>query len=500
MEHCKNCQTELEEGVTLCPKCGQENAPEPAGEEKEMTVESAAEEAQQIPEKEPEQKEEMPEVKMTPGITLTLTPGKIAAAVIALILVVALLVALVAGGMKGKVEEIVPEDTAAAESTEAVVQETTPPATTPADTNADDETHKGTYTASDEEVLAAKDMVIATAGDHELTLGMLQLYYWQEVSGFLNQYGSYAVYFGLDPAQPLDTQVCGIMEGRTWQQYFLLSALNSWRTYTALDSAAAEAEYEMDQEFADYLAALPQTLEEEAVAAGFADAQALMEYNVGVGSDLEDYATFMEVYYHGYSYFNHCYESFTATDEEIEQTFQDHAEEYAQSGLTKETKTVNIRHILIYPEGATSDTVRTETFPEEAWTAGEAKAQEILDQWLAGDATEESFAALAGEHSGDPGSAANGGLYEGVNQGDMVAAFDEWCFDPQRQVGDTGIVKTEFGFHIMFYSGEEFVWKDLVKDDVINEKANALVDSEVEKLPLTVQWDKILLCFVDLSK
>ncbi len=514
MEHCKNCQTELEEGVTLCPQCGTENAPEetaPVQETAEETVQAenpqpeengAVKEVTEAP-LQAEQKQEQPaaQAEITPGITLTLTPGKIALAVAALVLIVALLVALVVGGMRGK-DDHQNQNVVPAESTQAQEQpvETTAPPTIPEDGDPDNETCKGSYTASDEEVIAAKDTVIATAGDKELTLGMLQIYYWQEVTGFLNQYGQYAMYFGLDYTQPLETQVCGIMEGRTWQQYFLLSALNSWRTYTALDIAAENAEFEMDQEYADYLAELPQKLEEEAVAGGFASAKELMEYNVGVGSEVEDYVTFMEVYYHGYSYFEHCYENFEVTDEEIEQTFLEHEAEYAENGLTKETKTVDVRHILVYPEGATSETVRTETFPEEAWAAGEAAAQEILDAWLAGEATEHTFAELAGEHSGDPGSAANGGLYTGVNQGDMVEEFDAWCFDPERKAGDYGIVKTVFGYHIMYYSGETFLWKDSVKEDVLNEKANDLVDGEVEKNPLTVQWDKILLCFLDLSR
>ena len=35
----------------------------------------------------------------------------------------------------------------------------------------------------------------------------------------------------------------------------------------------------------------------------------------------------------------------------------------------------------------------------------------------------------------------------------MVAAFDAWCFDEARQAGDTGIVETEYGYHVMYFSG-----------------------------------------------
>ena len=514
MEHCKFCQAELEEGSTICPDCGKDNAEsvqEPMEEkisdsEQEQGAvrddstqetsepESSADAGEEVTSgEEPKEQEAKEELSATIEPGMKMTPGKVAAAVAGLIVLLAVLAALVLWGTKDR-DAGEPQQTEAA--TEAAETE---PATIPEDGDPDNETCKGSYSASDDAVVASADTVIATAGKYTLTLGQLQIYYWQEVSSFLNQYGSYTPYFGLDYTQPLDTQSCGIMEGRTWQQYFLASALNSWRTYQALDDKATAEGFEMEQELKDYLAQLPQTMEEEAVSKGFESAEALLKYNVGAGASIDDYVQFMQVYYHGYSYFNNFCSGLTATDEEIADMFALHEEEYAQQGLTRDTKTVNVRHILVYPEGATTDTIRTETFPEEAWAAGEASAQELLDQWLQGEQTEESFAELAQEHSQDPGSAANGGLYTDVYEGDMVEAFDAWCFDPLRQVGDYGIVKTEFGYHIMYYSGETIQWPIHAKNDVINEKTNNMVDAAVEALPIQVEYDKILLAVVDLG-
>jgi len=75
----------------------------------------------------------------------------------------------------------------------------------------------------------------------------------------------------------------------------------------------------------------------------------------------------------------------------------------------------------------------------------------------------------------------------------MVTAFNDWCFDPARQTGDTDVVKTEYGYHVMYYVSHTLVWKDLVKEDVISEKTNAMADAAVAKLPLTVDYSKILL-------
>lgn len=105
---------------------------------------------------------------------------------------------------------------------------------------------------------------------------------------------------------------------------------------------------------------------------------------------------------------------------------------------------VNVRHILIKPDDTTD---------EASWGSAMDDAQDLLDQWMAGDATEDSFAQLANENSEDTGSNTNGGLYENVYEGQMVVAFNDWCFDPDRQAGDTDIVKSEFGYHIMYFVG-----------------------------------------------
>ncbi len=63
-----------------------------------------------------------------------------------------------------------------------------------------------------------------------------------------------------------------------------------------------------------------------------------------------------------------------------------------------------------------------------------------------------SFAFLAAENSADTGSASNGGLYEEIYPGQTVDAFDAWCFDASRQPGDTDIVETQYGYHVMYFS------------------------------------------------
>jgi len=443
MKQCKYCQAELAENGTFCPVCGKNN--DETIPEEVLNVEETAAPVEEAP------AEAVPPVEIKEGKKAS--PAKIAIAVVAVVVLIALLIGLIAGGMMGKG---VDDSTVPSDEVVAAPSEETVPATVPADGNPDDETCKGTYTVTDEEVMAAMDTVVATAGDYQLTNGELQVYYWLEVQSFLQQYGSYAMYFGLDHTQGLDTQVCGIMEGRTWQQFFLKNAIGTWNNYRAMAAEAELTDFQLDEEAQSYLDTLAADMEESALSYGFSDAKEMLAYNVGAGAEVEDYVNFMTDYYRGYQYYNSLCEEFDTSDPALEAYYQENEDQFAQNGAAKETEYVNVRHILIKPEGGTTDANGATTYSDEEWAAAQMKAQEILDQYLAGDKSEDSFAELANTHTAD-GNDANydgipdGGLYTDVTKGQMVPEFENWCFDDVRVTGDTGLVKTTYGWHVMYF-------------------------------------------------
>ncbi len=136
----------------------------------------------------------------------------------------------------------------------------------------------------------------------------------------------------------------------------------------------------------------------------------------------------------------------------------------------------NVRHILITAENL--DLPDGETATEEQLTA---KAQEILDGW---DGTEDGFATLAEQYSQDGGSNTNGGLYEDVPKGYMVAAFQDWCYEDGRQSGDTGVVyNASTGAHIMYFVGYgdtqywHYACENALRSADSTEWQNSLIDS-----------------------
>ena len=172
----------------------------------------------------------------------------------------------------------------------------------------------------------------------------------------------------------------------------------------------------------------------------------------------------------------------------------------AEAGISKEEgKLVDVRHILISPKGGTTDENGTTTYSEDEWAAAEKKAQQVLDLWNNGAKDEDFFAQLAELHTEDPGSAETGGLYENVKTGDMVEEFDAWCFDGSRKYGDTGIVKTTYGYHVMFYSGEEAQWIHECREALRSQLTSEFVNAAVDAYDLNADYEKMTLGHVDLA-
>lgn len=446
-----------------------------------QTEETAAEEA---PVEETPVEEEKPAEKKA-------TPGKIALVVTAIVVVIAVIVALLMGG----------STPAEPVETEPVVEITEPAPTIPADGNPDDETCKGTYTVTDEEVIANTDTVVATIGDHVLTNGQLQAFYWMRVQSFLNsEYGSYMMYYGvLDYTQPLDTQVCPMIETGTWQQFFLKDALETWQNYCALADKANETGMELTEEEQALLDGLEENLAASAEYYGLESVEELLKYNMGAGADLEDYRYFQELMVRGDKYYAAEYEKMTPTEEEMETYFTENETALAENGITREGKLVDVRHILFTPEGGTTDESGVTTYSEEEWEACRAKAEDILNMWTAGAQTEESFAALASAMTQDPGSKETGGLYEDVQQGQMVEEFDAWCFDEAREPGHHGIVKTTYGYHVMYFVDSTAIWQEYVSQNLLAEKSSAMMEELTAQYPMEVDYSAISLGYVDMA-
>jgi peptidyl-prolyl cis-trans isomerase D len=116
------------------------------------------------------------------------------------------------------------------------------------------------------------------------------------------------------------------------------------------------------------------------------------------------------------------------SQQEIQQYFSAHQADYSSPEQAR------ARHILI--QVAPGADAKTDA-------AAKAKAEGILKQIQGGA----NFADLAKKYSDDPGSKDKGGELGFAKRGMMVPEFDNAIFT--QKIGDTRIVKTQFGYHIV---------------------------------------------------
>ena len=433
---CKKCGAELEEGLAVCPCCGEQQS----GMDKKM---------------------------------------KLIVSVLCIALLAAVLTVVIIISIKNKN----PEAPAAAGVTDSqsvkTEQETTGEPV--------DETQSAasvvSYTVSDDVFMENRDLIVAELDDYKLTVAQLQIHYWFQVAQYYSNYKEY-IYYGqiaLDPTSPLDAQSCAENPTISWQEYFLQKAVNSWRSYVLLNMMADEAGFRLP---ADTMESMKADILVEAQANGFETAEEfvldMLRKTVCTASTVEDYWTYQELINRANAYYLHWYESSMPTDAEVELYYKENEKVFVDGGAGKDAgNIVDVRHILVMVEN-------------DDWAAAEKEANEILQQFKAGGATEELFAQLANQYSDDGGSNTAGGLYSGVEPGQMVEVFNDWIMDDNRQYGDTAVLKADYhyqGYHVMYFVSGKPIWKEAAVQQIMSERSTEMATQIKEKGEF-VQYDE----------
>ena len=335
----------------------------------------------------------------------------------------------------------------------------------------------------------------AECGDWKLTNSQLQIYYGLQYFTLLNQYGIYISFLGIDTTLPLYEQTSTVSD-LTWEQYFMMEAMDYFQQLAALATRAAAEGHTIPADYQQELDSLEQNLTAEALAYGYASADDYIRQSFGPNVGLAEYQEYLRTYFLAMSYEEELYYGVVPTEEELTAYYEAHPEDF--EGMSLDTANINVRHILITPD---ADSDATDEEMAAANAAAKAKAEEILAEYLA-NPTEENFAALAETYSEDPGSSTNGGLYEDVAPGDMVEPFDNWCFDESRQTGDTGIVETSYGYHVMFFAGrtDNYQWKQEATEAIRQERLTPVMEEIMEASPLTTHYENAVLAPLPLDE
>lgn len=375
-------------------------------------------------------------------------------------------------------------------------------------------TCKASYTVSPGE--GNPEAVVAAAGSRKLTAGMLQILYLSQIRDFQAAQQEASPDFDL----PLDCQPCPLEEGLSWQHYFLKAAVLGWQAQQAALEQAQQPRIITEEGFKPdatdnlhekniapglpvnnflyqdqdsftpnrlhqaYLDSLEDILDGLASQAGY-EGLAAMAQSLGV--DAQDYLRCAQDYNTAYMLF---------TEESYDW------DTFGLSGSQDGEAVADIRHILLIPQGAAQDENGKVTATEQQWRQAEQRAQEILDEWKSGCVRRDpdtEFARVANLYSQDEGTRLDGGRYVGLHSGDLMEPLNGWCFDSSRQAGDTAVVRSDYGCHILYLSN--------LQESDVTDSQNALLSQLaleswsrwLEAVPLTPDYSAIGL-WVDTAK
>lgn len=147
----------------------------------------------------------------------------------------------------------------------------------------------------------------------------------------------------------------------------------------------------------------------------------------------------------------------------------------------------NVRHLLVKFKGGTTDKNGNKVYSDTEKAAAKAEAERLLNVWKEGKATEETFIAMVKQYS-DDGSASTGGLFEDIHKASgYVDSFKNWSLDTARKPGDTGVIVSEYGYHVMYYSSDDaLTYRDyMITEDLRTAEMEEWYDAIFEAATIT---------------
>lgn len=247
------------------------------------------------------------------------------------------------------------------------------------------------------------------------------------VSAFqeMSTYAQYGYYPATDAGTLNLSATCDLTENGagTWEDYLVEYVLDDIRSNYILCELAKEKGFSISDETAANIDASMADIILQAESYGLTGDSFIEQY-CGDQMTVERFRQIIESYYLAEMFSTDFLENYEFSEDEL--------------------RLPTVRHILY---GAPRNGLREEDASEEEIAEALAKAEETIslingyeDMVLIGDQhTRDETALESAEYT--------------VSRGEMVKEFEEWCFDPAREIGDKEIVRTDFGFHVMYFVG-----------------------------------------------
>ncbi len=309
---------------------------------------------------------------------------------------------------------------------------------------------------------AALNSVYVTVGEYELTQQEFDFYTYTVYNEWLEYYGSYASWFGLDTSTDIANQTYS--DDMTWKDYFEDQAAEYLIQYAALTDAAKEAgfEYDTDTDYETFLESAGEAADEEGVTLQAYYREAYGQY--ATQEVVEEQVRFCS---YAAAYYDELYAGIEVTDEEIVETYQSDPSVYDYVDYRVFTLSAE------YDEDADEDAIA------QAMEEAEALVTEFTERLQDG----EDFNELCLEYCAEDEESSyedDGSLLEGIRYSSVSSDYVDWLFEESREADDVEIFENADSY---YYSVVLFVDRyydteinDEIYDDIFAEKLDALME------------------------
>jgi len=296
--------------------------------------------------------------------------------------------------------------------------------------------------------------------------------------------------------------------GETWEEFFLSRTYEGLANLVGMYEAAVEAGFTLSEEEFEQIESTIEWLEFSAMMEG-ASLNAMLQFQFGPAMNEATFRNIQEFILLATSYSEYVHESFTYSSEELRQYFDENREDLGFDA--DDYYMPSFRQILISPEHIDPAEFAEGEFDPEYILSLELAEEEVAlraelvyDLFTAAGSTEEALLSLMEEHSDDT---TEGGFYENISKEQyrgvaistmqVVDEIAEWLFYEDREVGDSALIHTEFGFHLVYFTGLGDTFFNVIAEDVADTSMRAQAhDDWLESLELPEPTRRFAFFFV----
>lgn len=274
-------------------------------------------------------------------------------------------------------------------------------------------------------------------------------------NNYINQYGSYLSYFGLDTSKDLSTQM--YTETLTWEDFFQQMAVESIQKNKALKAQADAAGFEYDptEEFKEYEASMKELAEEQSMSLN-----SYIKAMFGSHATLDRLSEYIKESMIINAYYEQLTEEKAPGDEEITSYYEQNKASYDSVDYYLAIVDAQLPEAAQSTEGAASEPSEAEI--TEAMMQAKVKAGE-----LAANITEE------------------GELQENQSIGAVNSLVQEWLFDENRKAGDATIIEDSANYR---YFAVSFVKRYLNETPSVD--VRVVISAQTDGQTILDDWQK----------